>query len=164
MAASLTHARLRELLDYDPEMGRFTWRITDRYIHKGMIAGSLYRNGYRVIRVDRVPYTASRLVFFYMTGRWPMAQMDHINCNKDDNRWLNLREATAQQNAANRVRRKTRLSGFKGVQETPYGRFRAVIKVHDYSIHLGNFDTAEEAHTAYVEAARKHFGEFARAR
>jgi HNH endonuclease len=165
MSASLTHARLRELLDYDPRTGLFRWRITDRYVHKRMIAGCLYKTGYRVIRIDRVPYTAGRLVFFYMTGRWPTHQVDHINCNKDDNRWLNLRQATNQQNAANRPRRKIKKYNLpKGVQITPYSRYYASIKIDNWAINLGVFDTAEDAHNAYVTAAKKYFGEFARAK
>lgn len=85
--------------------------------------------------------------------------VDHINHVGLDCRRSNLRMATPSQNVANSRGKPTKL---KGVGFSPNGkRFSARIKVNYKSIHLGYFATAEAAHAAYVEAARKYFGEFA---
>jgi len=97
-----------------------------------------------------------------MTSNWPPNVVDHTNLNGEDNRWTNLRLATYSQNAANSFARPSNVP-LKGVTlEKRTGRYFARIKINYQNIHLGTFDTAEEAHAAYVAAAQKYFGEFAR--
>ena len=81
--------------------------------------------------------------------------VDHINGDGMDNRRCNLRLATPQQNMAN-ARRKVGDSGYIGVQKMKAGRFFASVQIH-----LGSFDTAEEAARAYDAKATELFGEFA---
>jgi DNA-directed RNA polymerase specialized sigma24 family protein len=89
--SDLTAARLRELLDYDPITGVFTWRSRP--------------SRYRFIEIDGWTYKASRLAWLWMTGSWPKGQIDHANLKKDDDRWTNLREAPSQSaQSANRGR------------------------------------------------------------
>jgi hypothetical protein len=166
---SITHARLRKLLDYDPKTGHLTWRDRNKRVGRGgmtragRIAGCINGSGKRCIGISGKIYLASRLAFFWMTSRWPRAQMDHINSNRGDNRWSNLREATSHQNNANRQIRKKKRVPFKGVRwHKINGNYQAQITVKGRYIHLGVFETPEEAHTAYRAAARKHFGRFAR--
>jgi hypothetical protein len=97
-----------------------------------------------------------------MTGRWCSRVIDHLDRNPSNNRWDNLRRATVSQNNANRRRHKNNACGFKGVSRTQYGRWRATIFKNGRRHHLGVFSTPESAHVAYVTAARKLFGEFAR--
>lgn len=86
---------------------------------------------------------------------------DHINGVRLDNRRANLRRCSQQDNSRNKhVAGKSR-SGFKGVRETPEGRFAARIMVDRKEINLGRFDTAEAAARAYDDAARECFGDFA---
>lgn len=91
-------------------------------------------------------------------------QVDHIDGDGLNNRRENLRLATNAQNSANKGKASKNTTGFKGVFRTKNRPkpFRAQIKVNQKSIHLGLFDTAEQAHEAYKEAAKKYFGEFAR--
>jgi len=163
----LTQIRLKQLLDYDPETGRFTWRAAcGRHgrIPSGTIAGSISR--YRYIRLDGKNYPASGLAFLWMTGQRPR-EVDHINTNKIDDRWSNLRPATRSQNGANQHGRKHRKRKLpKGVhlhigkrRSKPYV---AVVGFQNRRISLGYFRTPEEAYAAYSEAARKYDGEFAR--
>jgi hypothetical protein len=89
-------------------------------------------------------------------------QVDHADCNPLNNTRANLRLATQSQNRANTPTYKSNTTGYKGVTQRPNGKYVARLTVYKRRISLGYFDTAEEAHTAYVEAAKKHYGEFAR--
>jgi HNH endonuclease/AP2 domain len=99
-------------------------------------------------------------------GRWPKGEIDHVNGNKDDNRWENLREATRSQNIANARTPGCNTSGYKGVyfdRSKPRVKpWRASITVDGRTVRLGYFATPEKAWLAYVLAARKHYGDFAR--
>lgn len=89
-------------------------------------------------------------------------EVDHINGNRLDNRRCNLRLATHEQNMHNARRRKDNSSGFKGVSWKVRDRkWYAAIEISGKRIHLGVFDTAEEAHVAYCGAADRLHGEFA---
>lgn len=164
----LEATRLREILSYDPETGEFTWLKPSRFHAEkaGAFAGTLTpnRNGksYWNISIDGRKHKRSRLAWLYMTGDWPSQQVDHIDGNSQNDRWANLREATATQNAWNHKRRAKRSDLPMGVRLIPKsGRFQARIAVNKQMIHLGAFDTAAEAATAYQSARGKHYGEFA---
>lgn len=160
--AMLTHSRLLEILRYDPETGHFT-RLVGRRV--GKVTG--YRNDvgngfiYWMIYVEGQVYRAHRLAWFYMTGEWPKALIDHKDCCTLNNRWENLREADHSSNTQNSRIRADNLSGLKGVNFSE-GRWKARISVRGEHVHLGLFPTAEAAHAAYKAAAQRMFGEFAR--
>lgn len=99
----LTLAQLQARLHYDPTTGLFTWRVKQGKRGKGQLAGALNRtNGYVYIGLMHGEYLAHRLAWFYMTGRWPVADVDHINRHRDDNRWANLRGASRSENNKNK--------------------------------------------------------------
>jgi hypothetical protein len=87
---------LRALLSYGQADGVFTWLVKPGKRARA-IAGNLYR-GYRRIKIGPRFYAAHRLAWLWMTGEWPAAEIDHINMDRDDNRWCNLREASHSQN------------------------------------------------------------------
>lgn len=155
--ANLTAARLRELLHYDADAGVFT-RLVQRggLGRPGSRPNTLSNYGYPLIGVDGVLYLAHRLAWLYVRGEWPVGYLDHINGVKTDYRICNLRDATQHVNMQN-LRKPTRLnrSGYLGVCRN-HNRFRATIKIDGKQKFLGNFDSAEEAHAAYLEAKRKH--------
>ena len=64
----------------------------------GSIAGAKNGRGYHQIRIGGRPYSASRLAWLYMTGKWPNSEISYINGKPSDTRWANLREATTSQN------------------------------------------------------------------
>lgn len=106
-----------------------------------------------------VPYAQiplSRLVMKAPKG----VIIDHINNNPLDNRRVNLRLVTSQQNSFNRGPQRKNSLGGNGVHAR-YGKYRAVIRVDRKLIHLGIFKTIKEAAAAYNGAARIHFGEHA---
>ena len=160
---AITAERLRELLHYNPDTGVFTWRAAIGKIVAGDVAGSPSCRGYRQVTVDYRNYKAHRLAWLYMTGAWPKDQIDHINLNKDDNRWRNLRVVDGSKNQANKRAHADNKSGFKGVNWHSFARkWRAAIGVKGKHIHLGFFDTPHQAYAKYCLAARKYHGEFAR--
>jgi hypothetical protein len=161
---TLDAARLRETLAYDPVTGIFTRRVSNLARWKvGSEAGSLHSLGYRIIAVDGVMYRAHRLAWLYVHGQWPDGLLDHANGDRADNRIANLRPATVSQNKANSKLRSDNKSGFKGVYASELGGWRAEIRCDGKLHYLGRFGTPELAHAAYVAAARRFFGEFARA-
>lgn len=152
----LNAERLRELLRYDPETGVFTWLVrTSTCIKVGDVAGTTDTLGYILIRVDGVRYKAHRLAFLWMTGEWPKDMIDHINGAKGDNRFANLRPATPAENRQNQRRAKSNSqTGLLGVCR--HGkRFRATIRIDGRYIHLGTFDTPDQAHETYLAAKRR---------
>lgn len=87
---------------------------------------------------------------------------DHIDGNPLNNCRSNLRLATPAENARNRGKQRDNTSGFKGVHWNKQRRnWRAQIKINQKGIHLGVFDTPEEAYAAYCKAAKELHGEFA---
>lgn len=157
----LTLKRLKELLHYDPETGIWTWLVNRRRAKKGMIAGSTM-HGYRQIVIEYEPYLGHRLAWFYMTGTWPEYEIDHIDRNRSNDRWSNLRQATVKQNQSNKTKPKHNTSGHKGVR-WEYNGYRARITVNGKLLHLGTFKTLDKAAEAYLNAAKKYYGEYASA-
>ncbi len=159
----ITRARLHDVLHYDSETGEFRWRKqVSRSVKTGDIAGLTDEDGYRRITIGGKIYPAHRLAWLYMTGNWCPVFIDHRDGNPSNNRWSNLRRATISQNNANRRVHRNNKCGFKGVVRNHIGRWCAAIYKNGRRYHLGSFATAEEAHAAYVTAARKLHGEFAR--
>jgi hypothetical protein len=158
----LTAERLRELLNYDPDAGVFMWRVRGRGRPINRPAGTADSMGYMRVQIDRRFYRAHRLAWLYMTGAWPANHIDHINGMVGDNRIDNLREVTQAENMWSRKLSVTNSSGFKGVSKKG-NKWRAKITKDGRDYRLGYYNTAAEAHDAYIEAATVMFGEFARA-
>jgi hypothetical protein len=163
----LSAMRLRELLSYAPETGLWTWLI-DRggTARAGTLAGAKDGRGYNQIRIDGSKHRSCRLAVLYMTGEWPAAQVDHIDRDRSNDRWLNLREASSSQNRGNCTVRSDSYLGIKGVhfdKRVKSRPFRAHIRINGKLNHLGCFETAELASAAYAYAATRYFGDFAEA-
>lgn len=118
------------------------------YYHHGYAARGVYKKGKtRVIFMHRV---INQTPFRYET--------DHINENKLDNRRKNLRTVTSQQNKFNIKKRKTNISGYKGVSwNKNTKKWRATITFNYQSIHLGLFDKIEDAAVARKKGEEKYF-------
>lgn len=111
----VTQKRLKELLHYEPDTGIFTWLVAAGSAKIGDFAGCLNNDGYIGISVDRRIYPAHRLVFLYMTGKWPIAQVDHGDQIRSNNRWKNINQATYATNNKNKSMRSDNTSGVMGV-------------------------------------------------
>lgn len=116
MKNKLTQRELKEILHYEPSTGGFTWKInTKGGARIGKKAGGIKNDGYWHIKIRQKVYGAHRLTWLYMTGKWPEDQMDHINHNRSDNRWVNLRSVTRSENCRNKPMLKNHASGIFGV-------------------------------------------------
>tara|TARA_R110000787_G_scaffold105430_1_gene212847 strand:- start:31 stop:522 length:492 start_codon:yes stop_codon:yes gene_type:complete len=156
----LTQERLKELFHYDPYTGVFTRLVRiSRNTKVGDIAGRLRNSkGYHYIRLDGKFYYTHRLAWLYMIGEFPSGQIDHINGNKDDNRFTNLRDVSQSTNMQNlRKPRSGNTSGFLGVSWNQQScNWRAQIRICGKKKYLGGFPTAELAYEAYLTAKRLH--------
>ncbi len=167
-----TPDQVREIFDYNPETGEFRWRIKSRGkvagggrgIQPGDPAGSKCSGklgGWR-LKALGAEYPAGVVAFVIVKGRWPVGDVDHEDRDRMNNRWKNLREGMRSQNQANRGNF-PHSSPHKGVgYDKQTGKWRARIRVSGKLIDLGRFADLEVAHSVYLEAARRHFGEFAR--
>lgn len=156
----LTASKLRDLIVYMPHIGMFFWRVRRSNMAAGSMAGYLGKQGYWHIAIDRKQYKAHRLAWLYMTGEWPLQQIDHINGIPDDNRFCNLRCATACENQRNKRRLKNSTSGRSGVSWHKKSKmWRAYINAPNH-ISLGYYHNKYDAISARQDAELTYFGEF----
>jgi hypothetical protein len=128
---TLSHERLRQAISYSPTTGEF------RRKPSGKPAGCIDKDGYRVIRIDGRLYKAGPLAWLYVTGEWPSQIVDHINTDRADDRWDNLRLANRSQNGHNARSSRNNTSGFKGVAYHKRDkRYLAYISVNRKRIHM----------------------------
>lgn len=166
--SELTHDRLLKVLRYEPESGEFVWLRSGGGIKAGSSAGGVTYTGSKrkvrsprwQIRISGKSYYRSRLAWFYMNGNWPDFEVDHRDLDPLNDRWVNLREATGNQNKSNTKARGR--FGLKGVCVNG-NKYSAQITVDGKRRYLGCFDSPEAAHSAYVNAAKEVRGEFFRA-
>ena len=151
----LTQARLKELLHYDPATGVFTnAQKRGRRGALGVVTGSVNRSGYVQIKLMGKCYLAHRLAWLYEYGVFPVADTDHIDQDKTNNRIANLRTATRSENKQNVGLQRNNTSGYRGVTWCKQRcKWRAGIKLNRKLRHLGYFTDVVDATAAYAAAA-----------
>lgn len=154
----LTQEKLKRILHYDQETGVFTWVVSNtNSISVGSVAGTIGLKGYRIIGVDGERYKASRLAWFYMEGYWPENCLDHIDRDRANDKWNNLRHVSQACNTRNQSVRKTSVSGVTGVTwYKPTKRWLARICVDYKVLNLGYFKAEVDAVKARWEAEKKY--------
>lgn len=154
MKTELNQCRLSELLWYDQNTGIFIRRIGFGNVRSGSAAGSKSNDGYMMTMIDGRRYANHRLAFLYVTGMFPDGQVDHINGNRSDNRFSNLRVVSNAENAQNvGGPQRNNKSGFFGVSwHKLANKWQAQIAVSGCSRHLGLFHSPEDAYRAYLSA------------
>lgn len=159
-----TPAELRQLLRYEPETGKLFWRVTlSNRAPAGREAFTCISHGYRTGRIRGLMLRAHRVIWAMVHDRWPPEMIDHINCDRSDNRIENLREATAAENVLNRPVRHDSASGLKCVHfQKRENAWTSYLRINGRRKHLGYFATAEEAYAKYCDEARFHHGKFVR--
>ncbi len=152
----ITQEYLKSKLSYDTATGKF------KKIGSNAKVGS-FDDGYIRIEIDRKTYYAHRLAWLYVYGKLPELNLDHINCDKSDNRIENLREVTTSQNLMNIGKNKNNTSGAKNVYfHKPTGKWQVRVTVDGRSKHFGLYDDIELADLVATEARNKYHGNFAR--
>lgn len=156
LAAAFTRAEICSLLHYCPESGILTWinPPSPSPVKVGDVAGRTHRTGYVRLKLQGVEFAAHRIAWFMQIGEWPEADIDHIDGNRSNNAWANLRAATRQENSRNR-------HGTKGVMYDVSNK--AWLAYIDIGGHLLRklFETKEEAFDWRVSMEAEHFGAFA---
>lgn len=159
----------RELLDYDEQTGVVRWKerarrhfVSDRSCrswnskHAGKVAGGRNANGYQQIALLDRRYVVHRLIYNWKAGATGGLPIDHINGDRSDNRWENLRLCTPSENSRNTKRPKNNKSGRIGIHKHGLAdRWVAQIRVHGKTHHLGVFDDMGDAVRAREEAERR---------
>lgn len=162
----LTAEFVRQAFDYNPFTGLLRWRKRpDRSAHwnsryAGRTVGSPVRRGLSV-NINKKRYLIHRIIWVWMTGEWPPYELDHKDVNYRNNRWDNLRPATAAQNMANQGIRSNNTSGYKGVSRKR-DKWQVSICINRNHMNIGTYATKEEAAKAYIEATNRLNGVFAR--
>lgn len=157
---TITQARLKQVLHYDPQTGVFTWLVNISTRNRiGDIAGTLRSDGYIRLQIDGVRKYASHWAYLYMNGEYPRDEVDHEDRDRANNAWFNLRPSTKSQNSANRPKRVRESGLLRGVTRRN-GRFVSQIRAHGVHRYLGVYTTEQEAHEAYSIEAIKAHGEF----
>lgn len=148
---------LSDGLEYDPIKGTFT--RSGRLLCRGTSAA------YPTVRYLSKAYKAHVLAWFFYYGKWPSMQLDHIDRNKYNFAISNLREVDTSTNCHNQFgsRRSNRLTKMQGVKihrrQSGTIVYRAAICIDGKDVHLGLFNTPEEAHNAYMKKKLEHIGE-----
>lgn len=153
----ITQERLKELFHYCPETGIFTWKASIERRNSGSVAGYAGALGYMQVCLDGSQYYLHRLAILYMTGSFPKEHTDHIDHNRGNNRWENIRAVSQSENLRNQTMAKNNKSGFAGVcWHKSSGKWLARIGGTSKRIHLGSFSDVNDAIAARKKADIKH--------
>lgn len=151
--------KLLHYIDVDIETGICTWKRPRKSINVGDVAGCK-KEKYHVICFDYMLYRRHRIVFYFAKGYLPQV-VDHIHGVEHGDGIDNLQEASQRQNVIKKKGQKNNKSGYRGVcWSSRAEKYRATIGIDGKQIHLGYFDTPEEASKAYHQKAKETFGDF----
>lgn len=158
--SKITHSELLSWLRYDIETGEFFW-LKDKLGRgckwlAGEKAGYVVKGAMNIALLGEY-YYSHRLAWFYVFGEWPQHEVDHINGDWSDNRICNLRDVPHCMNMENmRSAKKTSVSGLIGAfKRKDKESFTSKIQIRGKVVYIGSFETAQEAHEAYVIAKRE---------
>lgn len=153
----ITCARVRELIDFVAETGEILWRKKPRQSRRdGLTVGNVGPQGYLRVCLDGRDYQGHRIAWLWYYGAWPVGDVDHINGDRSDNRIANLRCVSRSVNLQNlRSAHRISRSGLLGAHwSSDKQKWKSRIKAGGKFHWLGYFDSAELAHSAYVNAKR----------
>lgn len=176
----INHETLLQILTYNPRTGEFHWKQrganlfnkSDKYPFQGTAkrwnkrysgkrAGTVFSSGgdrlEEKISIFNRTYLSHRLAWLYVYGDFPKDEIDHIDGNPTNNSIKNLRSATSQENKKNMCRPKTNTSGVIGVGwRKCRKKWRATISLNNKQLHLGYFDSFEDACKSRKKAETKY--------
>lgn len=163
----LTYALLDQLFTVDIGDGKLYWKVAPkghpRLLNKEAGSSRKTNSGkfYWHIKIGGIPYKRGHLIFLFVNGRLPHPCLDHIDGDSLNDRSSNIREATVTENAWNHKKRKRRIKLPMGVRILASGRFQARLGYRGAQLHLGAFDTPEDARSAHIKKRKELYGKFA---
>lgn len=166
----MKHEEIKQAVTYIPETGELFWKARPRSHFKHQWSMDLWNNrfsgkpafatktnkGYLKGAFNRIYHEAHRVIWFYMTGEWPV-EVDHENGIRNDNRWVNLRSTNRRGNGTNLRLSVKNLSGYHGVYKVEKTNkwYARIATGNGKKLHLGTFENKEDAISARIEAERK---------
>lgn len=155
----ITLDELRKVVTYEPTTGYFyrtAWisrlgKLIEYPTPKKSCSTTAF--GHIQLSISGEHFLGHRLAWFLTYGEWPNV-VDHINGDPGDNRIANLRSGSQAENCQNiRAPKSNNTTGYLGVSfDKARGRYVAAVGLNGKRHVLGRFDTAEQAHRAYVAA------------
>jgi hypothetical protein len=152
---------INKIFHYDMETGVFkrimkqSWQ--GNWYHCDDIIKSKTIYGYLQANVLGIPRLVHRLIFMYTNGEFPVNDVDHINGNRLDNRWVNLRLVDRQENLKNLGVRRDNTSGVMGVSwSANRNKWHSYIHLDGTRLNIGHFDSKDDAIKARQFAEIKH--------
>lgn len=146
---TITYEEVVKMLTYDKDSGVFTWaNPPGPKIKKGRIAGGKNSDGYINIKFKLRNYKAHRLAWLYMEGYFPEdgIEIDHIDRDRSNNKWSNLRLASKACNIRNSKVHSDNTSGVTGVSlASDHKKWIARISVNSKMLYIGRYDTFNDA-------------------
>lgn len=156
---------VRQMLRYEPDTGRLFWLERPEHLfqeapnrslaHSAAVWNATFASkeaftainseGYRTGALMRIPMRAHRVVWAVVTGTWPSDQIDHINGDRADNRWENLREVSHALNQRNMKISRSNTTGFCGVRLVRSGKYEVTIGAGGKNRFIGTFESLKEA-------------------
>lgn len=167
MARRISRRELYKIFCVDLQRGKLFWKTPPKPraglvgLEAGTVRESRCGKKYWIVKLGGRAYGRAHLIFLAANGRYPRPMVDHRDGDSLNDRPSNLRDATRTQNAWNHKGRKRRIDLPMGVRLTKSGRFAARISFHGKQIHLGAFNTIDEASFVYAVKRQKLYGEFA---
>jgi len=144
---------IKDIYFYDPETGEFS------NIQTGRKTRPSHSEGYHRVQYLGKRYFVHKVACWWNSGEWS-EQVDHINRDTGDNRLVNLRPCTQQQNSCNKSTRGS--SKYRGVYwHTANNKWISHGRVKGEPHYLGTFECEKEAARAYNDFAKEYHGEYA---
>ena len=100
-----------------------------------------------------------RFAFLFMEGSIP-DEVDHIDGNRLNNKWSNLRPVTRSQNNYNSKIRKDNPAGVKGVTIRKSGNYQVKVSINGKTKSFGAYKDLELAELIAQEVREKYHKEF----
>ena len=157
----ITQKLVKKIFDYNPENGEFVRvlrmnKSREWVSCKTKPSSTCAKRGYTKIGIDGVTYYTHRLIWFWMTGKFPHGVVDHINGDQTDNRWSNLRVVDFSDNVKNTGLQKRNKTGHTGIYINENNKYVVNITLNRKTHYLGCFATLNEAIIVRKKAEREN--------
>jgi hypothetical protein len=147
------YTELKQDLEYNPDTGEFRWlRYVSPTCSLSWFKGKI-TNGYYCIGYKGKTWRAHRLAWLLMTGDFPLKEIDHLDRDRGNNKWENLRDTSRTLNQYNKNKCKNKYTSmYPGVRlHKPSGKYTATVCYKNQKYHVGYYTCEKEAYKAYLD-------------